>query len=69
MSVSSEEAQLNISIWGHRAGYAVPSTCTLAHFDISTGLYLIIFALESIFLVIMCLSNHGMFITQLIFIF
>ncbi|XP_020297009.1 odorant receptor 13a-like isoform X2 [Pseudomyrmex gracilis] len=35
--VSSEEAHLNISVWGHRAGYAVPSTCTLAHFNISTG--------------------------------
>lgn len=62
--VSSEEARLNISVWGHRAGYAVPSTCTLAHFNISMGLYLVIFALECIYLVIMCISNHGKLVIQ-----
>ncbi|XP_012526034.2 uncharacterized protein LOC105830896 [Monomorium pharaonis] len=57
--ISSEEAKVNISILGHQAGYAIPSTCTLAHFHISTSSYLVIFALEYIYLVIMCLSNHG----------
>lgn len=57
--ISSEEAKANISILGHQAGYAIPSTCTLAHFHISTGLYLVIFALQYIYLVIMCISNHG----------
>ncbi|XP_071625482.1 odorant receptor 2a-like isoform X1 [Temnothorax longispinosus] len=57
--ISSEEAKANISILGHQAGYAIPSTCTLAHFHITTSSYLVIFALEYIYLVIMCISNHG----------
>ncbi|XP_011645618.2 odorant receptor 94a-like [Pogonomyrmex barbatus] len=57
--LSSEEAKVNMTIFGHQAGYAIPSTCTLAHFHISTSLYLVIFALEYIYLVIMCISNHG----------
>jgi len=57
--ISSEEAKSNMTILGHRAGYAIPSTCTLAHFHISTSLYLVIFALQYIYLVIMCISNHG----------
>ncbi|XP_039314716.1 uncharacterized protein LOC105206746 [Solenopsis invicta] len=57
--LSSEEAKTNISILGHQAGYAIPSTCTLAHFHISTSSYLVIFVLEYVCLIIMCLSNHG----------
>lgn len=58
-SVSSEEGKINITILGHQAGYAVPSTCTLTHFHISTSTYLVIFVLEYIYLMIMCTSNHG----------
>ncbi|XP_019882995.2 odorant receptor 13a-like [Camponotus floridanus] len=58
-SVSSEEGKINITILGHQAGYAVPSTCTLAHFHISKSTYLVIFMLEYIYLMIMCTSNHG----------
>ncbi|XP_012055127.1 PREDICTED: uncharacterized protein LOC105618193 [Atta cephalotes] len=57
--LSSEETKINITIFGHQAGYAIPSTCTLAHFHISTDLYLVIFILQYIYLVIMCISNHG----------
>lgn len=57
--LSSEETKINITILGHQAGYAIPSTCTLAHFHISTDLYLVIFILQYIYLVIMCISNHG----------
>lgn len=58
-SVSSEGGKVNLTILGHQAGYAVPSTCTLAHFHISTSMYLVIFVLEYIYLMIMCTSNHG----------
>lgn len=59
VSVSSEEGKVNITILGHQAGYAVPSTCTLTHFHISTSMYLVIFVLEYIYLMVMCTSNHG----------
>ncbi|KAF3054282.1 Odorant receptor 085 [Nylanderia fulva] len=57
--VSSEGGKVNITILGHQAGYAIPSTCTLAHFHISMSTYLMIFVLEYIYLMIMCTSNHG----------
>lgn len=59
MSVSSETGKVNITILGRQAGYAVPSTCTLLHFHISTSTYLVIFVLEYIYLMVMCTSNHG----------
>lgn len=59
IQLSSEEAKTNLSILGHRAGYAIPSTCTLAHFHISTSSYLVIVMLQYIYLIITCISNHG----------
>lgn len=58
-ATSIREFQFNASIEGLQSGYAIPSTCTLAHFYISRNAFMVIFALESIFLVIMCLGNHG----------
>ncbi|XP_014485696.1 PREDICTED: uncharacterized protein LOC106750110 [Dinoponera quadriceps] len=58
-AASSKEFKLNTSIEGLRSGYAIPSTCTLAHFYISRNAFVVIFGVESIILVIMCLGNHG----------
>ncbi|EFN89560.1 Putative odorant receptor 13a [Harpegnathos saltator] len=58
-ATSTREFRLNSSIEGLRSGYAIPSTCTLAHFYISKNVFIAIFMLESILLVTMCLGNHG----------
>lgn len=58
-SASGQERLFNESVDGRRTGYAVPSTCTLTHFYISTGAYYVIFALECVVLMIMCSGNHG----------
>lgn len=57
--LSSEEAKTNLSILGHQAGYALPATCTFAHFHISTSSYLVIFVLQYVYLILLCISNHG----------
>ncbi|EZA49010.1 ObirOr5-P5 [Ooceraea biroi] len=59
MLASGPDNQVNVSVWGHQLGYALPSTCALAYFHISTGSYWIICILQYVYLMITCISNHG----------
>ncbi|XP_032680068.1 uncharacterized protein LOC116848277 [Odontomachus brunneus] len=58
-ATSTRDFHFNTSIEGLRSGYAIPSTCTFAHFYISKNTFTVIFAVETVLLVIMCLGNHG----------
>jgi len=54
---SYKNDQINVSV--NNVAYPLPATCTLAHFRISTTLYLVIFVMQCIIIVITCAANIG----------